>query len=48
MVDVMSHAPAADAATAHTLVVRDRAGAWTPEFQLVRTAMGLPATPPKA
>ncbi|MEO8702652.1 MAG: methyltransferase domain-containing protein [Kofleriaceae bacterium] len=30
----------------HTLVVRDRTSAWTPEFQQVRTDMGLPATPP--
>jgi tRNA1(Val) A37 N6-methylase TrmN6 len=28
------------------LVVRDRAGAWTPEFANVRRAMGLPASPP--
>jgi tRNA1(Val) A37 N6-methylase TrmN6 len=28
------------------LVVRDRAGAWTPAFAAVRTAMGLPPTPP--
>jgi tRNA1Val (adenine37-N6)-methyltransferase len=33
--------------TSHTLVVRDRSGAWTPEFQHVRTAMGMPSTPPK-
>ena len=31
----------------HTLVVRDRAGAWTPEFRAVRDAMGLPSTPPR-
>jgi tRNA1(Val) A37 N6-methylase TrmN6 len=44
-VDVVTNAPA-DAST-HTLVVRDRASAWTPDFQRVRTEMGLPATPPK-
>ena len=45
MVDVVSNT--ATAATAHTLTVRDRAGTWTPEFQRVRTEMGLPATPPQ-
>ena len=44
MVDVLTDAPTT--ATAHTLVVRDRASAWTPEFQQVRAAMGLPSTPP--
>jgi hypothetical protein len=44
MVDVLTDA--ATAATAHTLVVRDRASAWTPAFQRVRTELGLPATPP--
>ena len=32
----------------HTLTVRDRAGAWTPEFRAVRVAMGMPDTPPDA
>ncbi len=32
--------------TRHTLVVRDRTSTWTPEFQQVRTDMGLPAIPP--
>lgn len=44
MVDVLSGSPA-DAAM-RTLVVRDRASAWTPEFQRVRTEMGIPAQPP--
>lgn len=45
MVDVLTSSPAAPAA--HTLVVRDRASAWTPAFQQVRTEMGIPATPPR-
>ncbi|MDB4963478.1 MAG: hypothetical protein JWP01_3477 [Myxococcales bacterium] len=45
MVDVVTAAPTD--ATTHTLVVRDRASVWTPEFQLVRTAMGIPAAPPR-
>ena len=45
MIDVVGKAPAVT--TAHTLVVRDRASAWTPEFQAVRTAMGIPAAPPR-
>lgn len=44
MVDVLTDA--ATEASAHTLVVRDGAGAWTPAFQRVRTDLGLPATPP--
>lgn len=44
MVDVVTLVPVE--ATSHTLVVRDRSGAWTPEFQLVRAAMGMPSTPP--
>ncbi len=45
MVDAVSTTPGT--ASSHTLVVRDRAGAWTQDFQAVRTAMGLPATPPR-
>ena len=44
MVDVIAGAPAA--AANHTLVVRDRAGAWTPPFRALRTDMGIPASPP--
>lgn len=53
-VDVLTVAPPDAPAPAqvraertHMLTVRDRAGAWTPAFQAVRTAMGLPATPPR-
>lgn len=45
MVDVVTDA--ATEATTHALVVRDRQGAWTPEFQRVRTDMGIPAAPPR-
>ncbi len=31
----------------HTLVVRDRAGAWTPAFRDVRAALGMPTAPPR-
>ncbi len=31
----------------HVLVVRDRAGAWTPDFRAVRDALGMPSTPPR-
>lgn len=44
MVDVVVAEPAAP--ETHTLVVRDRTGAWTPAFQRVRDAMGLPSAPP--
>lgn len=44
MVDVLTDTPGES--SAHTLTVRDRASAWTPEFQLVRAAMGLPSKPP--
>ncbi len=44
MVDVLTDSPGES--TTHSLTVRDRASAWTPEFQLVRAAMGLPAKPP--
>ncbi|MBA3453985.1 MAG: methyltransferase [Deltaproteobacteria bacterium] len=44
MVDVLTAAPCES--SAHTLTVRDRASAWTREFQLVRAAMGLPTAPP--
>jgi tRNA1(Val) A37 N6-methylase TrmN6 len=46
MVDVVTDAPCAE--TRHLLVVRDRASVWTADFQAVRTAMGIPATPPKS
>jgi tRNA1(Val) A37 N6-methylase TrmN6 len=46
MVDVL--APSGDAAPArHELVVRDRDGRWTPAFQEVRAALGMPSTPPR-
>lgn len=44
-VDVFGLA-ASGARTDHQLVVRDRAGRWTPEFQRVRAAMGMPVAPP--
>ena len=44
MVDVLTVEPSP--ASAQVLTVRDRAGTWTPEFQCVRTEMGMPATPP--
>jgi tRNA1(Val) A37 N6-methylase TrmN6 len=51
LVDVDLLVPAAAGAGAplaeHTLVVRDRAGAWTPAFREVRAAMGLPPTTPR-
>ena len=45
-VDVLGPAPAPR--TDHSLTVRDRAGAWTPEFRAVRAAMGMPDRPPGA
>ena len=45
MVDVVTAVPTD--ATMHSLVIRDRASAWTPEFRQVRTDMGIPATPPR-
>jgi tRNA1Val (adenine37-N6)-methyltransferase len=48
LVDVSLLSDRAVETTRHSLVVRDRAGHWTPEFQQVRTDMGLPATPPDA
>ena len=44
-VDVFGDAPGA-AAAQHTLTVRDHAGAWTLGFREVRTALGMPSTPP--
>ncbi|HVV83391.1 MAG TPA: hypothetical protein VHE35_09940, partial [Kofleriaceae bacterium] len=51
-VDVFEAAGAATAGAAgadetHTMVVRDRAGAWTPAFRAVRDALGMPSTPPR-
>jgi tRNA1(Val) A37 N6-methylase TrmN6 len=46
MVDVVTDAPTEE--TSHVLVVRDRASVWTPAFQAVRTAMGIPAAPPRS
>jgi len=45
IVDVMARTGAPDPAT-HQIVVRDRDGRWTPEFQRVRRDLGMPATPP--
>jgi tRNA1(Val) A37 N6-methylase TrmN6 len=45
MVDVVTDAPTEE--SSHSLVVRDRASVWTPAFGAVRTAMGIPSTPPK-
>ncbi len=45
MVDVLAATPGE--ATTHTLTVRDRASVWTPEFRIVRGAMGLPEAPPE-
>lgn len=48
-VDVLDADAGADAdCSQHTLVVRDRAGAWTPDFRAVRDALGMPSTPPRA
>ena len=47
MVDVLAPAGAADPAR-HELVVRDREGRWTPAFQDVRAALGMPSTPPRS
>jgi tRNA1Val (adenine37-N6)-methyltransferase len=46
LVDVSVLTDRAVETSRHRLVVRDRTGTWTPEFQQVRTDMGLPATPP--
>lgn len=47
MVDVLARRSAVDTQTEmRTLVVRDRASSWTPEFRAVRLAMGLPPTSP--
>ena len=52
MVDVLAlrHGAASTQAAAmpqmHSLLVRDRASAWTPELRAVRAAMGLPPTTP--
>ncbi len=48
MVDVLSALSVPVAVTRHTLIVRDRASAWTGDFQRVRSDMGIPATPPRA
>lgn len=45
MVDVLTAAQTD--VTTHALVVRDRAGAWTPAFRQVRTEMGMPSVPPR-
>ena len=37
-----------DAPACHELVVRDRDGRWTPAFQDVRAALGMPSTPPRS
>lgn len=48
-VDVLVAAgDAARDGTEHTLVVRDRAGAWTPDFRAVRDALGMPSIPPRS
>jgi len=47
MVDVLAACSTVRAATVeHTLIVRERGGAWTPAFRAVRAAMGLPPTTP--
>jgi tRNA1Val (adenine37-N6)-methyltransferase len=47
LVDVDVMVPAGtDAIAQHELVVRDRAGQWTPEFQRVRDDLGMPSIPP--
>jgi tRNA1Val (adenine37-N6)-methyltransferase len=47
-VDVLTAGDGAPAApSTHTLVVRDRAGAWTPAFREVREALGMPSRPPR-
>ncbi len=45
MVDVVTDVATEE--SLQSLVVRDRASVWTPEFQRVRTAMGIPAAPPR-
>ena len=47
-VDVLDADAVATDCSQHTLVVRDRAGAWTPDFRAVRDALGMPSTPPRA
>jgi len=48
MVDVLAASSGGTASTTdeHTLIVRERGGAWTPAFRAVRAAMGLPPTTP--
>jgi tRNA1(Val) A37 N6-methylase TrmN6 len=45
MVDVLDRSGATRPAP-HELIVRDRDGRWTTEFQRVRTELGMPSTPP--
>ncbi|HEX2686645.1 MAG TPA: methyltransferase [Kofleriaceae bacterium] len=45
LVDVLAR-PGARAPAPHQLVVRDRDGRWTPEFQRVRGDLGMPTMPP--
>ena len=45
-VDVLSPGSAREPEL-HALVVRDRAGQWTPAFRAVRDALGMPSTPPR-
>ncbi|HEV7555991.1 MAG TPA: methyltransferase, partial [Kofleriaceae bacterium] len=44
VVDVMSRVPGP--LEPHQLVVRDADGRWTPDFQLVRSDLGMPVSPP--
>lgn len=46
IVDVLVRTGAPDPGP-HQLVVRDRDGRWTPEFQRVRGDLGMPTTPPR-
>ncbi len=45
LIDVDVFGPCAQTSQ-HELVVRDRAGQWTPAFRAVRDAMGMPSAPP--
>ena len=46
LIDVDVFGPTAGSTAQHELVVRDRAGQWTPAFRAVRAAMGMPTAPP--
>ncbi len=45
-VDLLDAVDGGPPTSRHALVVRDAAGAWTPEFRAVRAALGMPQAPP--